>query len=61
MTGREEVRESWREDESQHLVFSNCQFVSLFNSFDYASRHHANVRTFYYNVIAIPSPRYVRT
>ena len=33
------------------VVFSNCQFISLLNSFVHVSQHNANVRTFYYNVI----------
>jgi len=63
-TGRE-VRESGREWESTPFVFSSSSFTSLFNSFEHAFRHDAInpaiVRTFYYNVTAIPSPRCVRS
>ena len=58
-----EVRESGQEWESTPFVFSS--FTSLFNSYEHAFRHDAInpvfVRTFYYNVTAILSPRCVRS
>jgi len=56
------VCESGRECETTPSVFSS--FTSLFDSFKHAFRHDwitTFVRTFYYNVTAISSPRCIRS